>query len=110
MTEPILRVEKLTVGYGRVEAVREVSFEVAPGGLVTLVGANGAGKSSIINAVCGLVRPRSGTITFEGRPIKVRFRWSEITPASARWEQAFSPDGGTTWETNWIMCFERTGD
>ncbi|HEV8388270.1 MAG TPA: DUF1579 domain-containing protein [Dongiaceae bacterium] len=45
--------------------------------------------------------------TFNDRPIKVRFRWSEITPTSARWEQAFSPDGGATWETNWVMHFNR---
>lgn len=44
---------------------------------------------------------------FEGRPIKVRFIWSEIAPSSARWEQAFSPDGGQTWEVNWIMRFTR---
>lgn len=67
--QPILRVEDLVVSYGRVEAVRGVSFEAAPGSLVTLVGANGAGKSSIINAISGIVRPRSGTITFEGRDI-----------------------------------------
>lgn len=47
--------------------------------------------------------------TFNGRPIKVRFLWSQITPASARWEQAFSPDGGATWETNWMMDFTRVG-
>lgn len=69
MTEPILTVRDLHVGYGRVEAVRGVSFEAAPGSLVTLVGANGAGKSSIINAISGIVRPRGGTITFEGRDI-----------------------------------------
>ena len=44
---------------------------------------------------------------FEGRPIQVRFLWSRITEKSARWEQAFSPDGGKTWETNWIMDFAR---
>ncbi|USQ78567.1 ABC transporter ATP-binding protein [Ornithinimicrobium faecis] len=69
MVEPILKVTDLVVTYGRVEAVRGVSFEAAPGSLITLVGANGAGKSSIINAVSGIVRPRSGTITFEGRNI-----------------------------------------
>jgi hypothetical protein len=41
--------------------------------------------------------------TFNGKPIIVRFIWSNITPTSTRWEQAFSPDGGETWEVNWIM-------
>ncbi|WP_346622671.1 ABC transporter ATP-binding protein [Blastococcus montanus] len=69
MSEPILRVEDLRVSYGRVEAVRGVSFAVEPGALVTLVGANGAGKSSVINAVAGLVRPSGGRITFAGKDI-----------------------------------------
>ncbi len=42
-----------------------------------------------------------------GRPIRVRFLWLDITSRSARWEQAFSADGGETWETNWVMHFER---
>ena len=46
---------------------------------------------------------------FEGRPIKVRFLWSEIEADSARWEQAFSADGGDSWEVNWIMRFARRG-
>jgi hypothetical protein len=44
---------------------------------------------------------------FEGRSIYVRYIWSNITPDSARWEQAFSADGGKTWETNWIMELTR---
>lgn len=48
-----------------------------------------------------------GDDTFEGKPIRVRFVWSHITPRSARWEQAFSPDQGRSWETNWRMDFER---
>jgi hypothetical protein len=44
---------------------------------------------------------------FEGRSIFVRFIWSDITPASCRWAQAFSADGGKTWETNWVMDFTR---
>jgi hypothetical protein len=45
---------------------------------------------------------------FEGRHIYSRFIWSKITANSAQWEQAFSEDGGKTWETNWVMEFERT--
>ncbi|MEO7130751.1 MAG: ABC transporter ATP-binding protein [Dermatophilaceae bacterium] len=69
MTEPILTVEGLHVAYGRVEAVRGVSFSASAGSLITLVGANGAGKSSIINAISGMLRPKAGTIHFEGRDI-----------------------------------------
>jgi hypothetical protein len=45
--------------------------------------------------------------TLRGKPIRVRFTWSKITPTSAHWEQAFSPDSGKTWETNWITDFRR---
>lgn len=69
MAEPLLSVKDLSVSYGRVHAVRGVTFDVAAGSLVTLVGANGAGKSSIINAISGLVRPSSGSITFQGDDI-----------------------------------------
>jgi hypothetical protein len=45
--------------------------------------------------------------TLRGKPIKVRFIWSNITATSAHWEQAFSPDGGKTWETNWYSDFSK---
>lgn len=48
-----------------------------------------------------------GDDTLRGQPIIVRFRWSEIAANSARWEQAFSPDRGATWEVNWRMEFTR---
>ena len=44
---------------------------------------------------------------WKGTPVTVRFRWSDITPQSAKWEQAFSTDGGATWEVNWVMHFTR---
>ncbi|OLF13546.1 hypothetical protein [Actinophytocola xanthii] len=43
----------------------------------------------------------------EGRPVRLRFIWSNITATTARWEQAYSPDGERTWETNWVMDFTR---
>jgi len=45
--------------------------------------------------------------TFRGNPVRVRFTWSQITPTSIHWEQAFSPDRGKTWETNWKSDFTR---
>lgn len=45
--------------------------------------------------------------TFNGKPIKVRFIWSQTNTPTPKWEQAFSPDGGKTWETNWEMWFTR---
>ena len=51
-----------------------------------------------------------GEDTFEGRPILVRFIWSDITTGAPRWEQAFSEDDGDSWETNWIMEFAPAGD
>jgi hypothetical protein len=57
----------------------------------------------------GLLADEVGTFegeeTFEGRPIRVRFRWSGVSTPTPRWEQAFSDDGGKTWETNWTMTF-----
>ncbi|MEP7035939.1 MAG: ABC transporter ATP-binding protein [Dermatophilaceae bacterium] len=69
MSTPILVVEDLVVAYGQVEAVRGVSFHAEAGALVTLVGANGAGKTSILNAVAGLVRPRSGRVLYDGKDV-----------------------------------------
>jgi branched-chain amino acid transport system ATP-binding protein len=69
VSDPILAVDDLRVSYGRVQAVRGVSFRAEQGSLVTLVGANGAGKSSVINAVSGMLRPAGGRITFEGNDV-----------------------------------------
>jgi branched-chain amino acid transport system ATP-binding protein len=65
----LLEVSNLSVRYGGVEAVRDVSFSVDVGGIVALIGANGAGKSSTLLALSGLVRPWSGAIRFAGEDI-----------------------------------------
>ncbi|GAB3644575.1 ABC transporter ATP-binding protein [Glycomyces tarimensis] len=72
MSEPILSIESAHVSYGRVHAARDVSIEVPEGGLVALIGANGAGKSSVLAAIAGLVRPKSGKVRFAGRDITHR--------------------------------------
>jgi hypothetical protein len=61
----------------------------------------------VIGGFAGDTGVFEGPDTFEGRPILVRFVWSGVTTPAPRWEQAFSDDGGTTWETNWTMDFTR---
>jgi hypothetical protein len=61
----------------------------------------------LVGRFAGGVGTFFGDDTLDGKPIRIRFLWSHITPAGARWEQAFSGDGGATWETNWIMDFVR---
>ena len=65
----ILEVEHLSLYYGDAQALDDVSFQVEEGTIVTIVGANGAGKSSLIRTVAGIERPRSGRIRFKGRDI-----------------------------------------
>ena len=72
MNEPILTVSDLTVHYGGIEAVKGISLEVMEGEIVTLIGANGAGKSSTLRSIAGLVKPAGGTITFRGDNITGR--------------------------------------
>ena len=66
----MLEVKNLDVHYGVIQGVRNVSFEVNQGEVVSLIGANGAGKTSILRTISGLVRPSTGTITFEGQEIQ----------------------------------------
>jgi branched-chain amino acid transport system ATP-binding protein len=68
----MLKVTGLTVCYGAIEAVREVSFEVARGQVVAIIGANGAGKSTTLNTIGGLLKPARGRIEFDGRDITGR--------------------------------------
>jgi branched-chain amino acid transport system ATP-binding protein len=66
---PLLEVRDLSVAYGAIEAVRDVSFVVEPGQIVCLIGANGAGKTTTLRTISGLLRPLTGDILFEGSSI-----------------------------------------
>jgi len=84
----LLEVEGVSVNYGAVAAVRDISLAVEAGEIVTLIGANGAGKSTILRAVSKLVSPRCGTIRFDGRDI------TRLPPeALVRLGMAHSPEG-----------------
>jgi len=65
----LLEISNLHVYYGAIHAIKGVSFEVNEGEIVTLIGANGAGKSTTLNTIAGLIRPRSGSISFDGKPL-----------------------------------------
>lgn len=66
----MLRIEHLQVAYGKVQALWGVSISIDAGQIVALVGANGAGKTTLLKTISGLVRPVSGSITFEGKPLE----------------------------------------
>ncbi|MBQ6128777.1 MAG: ABC transporter ATP-binding protein [Lachnospiraceae bacterium] len=69
MSEEVLKIADLQISYGGIEAVRGISFDVKAGEIVTLIGANGAGKSSTLRTISGLVKPASGKVIFEGEDI-----------------------------------------
>ena len=64
----------------------------------------------VFGTFAGDVGVFEGEDIYKGRPILVRFTWSGVTSQTPRWEQAFSDDGGRTWETNWVMEFTAAGD
>ena len=65
----MLEVKDLHVHYGVIEAIKGIDFEVNKGEVIALIGANGAGKTTILHTVTGLIQPTKGTITFEGKDI-----------------------------------------
>jgi branched-chain amino acid transport system ATP-binding protein len=66
----VLSVRNIDVGYGAVQAVWDVSFDVGDGEVVTLIGANGAGKTTILKTLCGLLVPRRGQVLFDGADVR----------------------------------------
>ena len=88
----LLSVENLHVYYGAIHAVKDVSLHVQEGEIVTLIGANGAGKSTVLNTISGLLKPRSGMSTSCSRASKSAVRRSAVrSPAASSrcwpWEE-----------------------
>ena len=69
MSEPLLKVENLEVYYGVIRALKGISFHVNRGEIVSLIGANGAGKTTTLHTVTGLIRPKNGTIVYDGQDL-----------------------------------------
>ncbi|MBQ3403466.1 MAG: ABC transporter ATP-binding protein [Synergistaceae bacterium] len=69
MSEPVLKVENINVYYGSIHAIKGISFEVFEGEIVTLIGANGAGKSTTLNTISGLLHPTTGGVSFLGESL-----------------------------------------
>jgi branched-chain amino acid transport system ATP-binding protein len=70
--EPMLSVRNLETYYGPIAAIRGVSFDVPEGRIVTILGGNGAGKTTVLRSVCGALEPQKGTVAFAGNPIRGR--------------------------------------
>ena len=65
----MLKIENIEVCYGFIKAIKGVSFEVEKGEIIALIGSNGAGKTTILHTITGLISPKSGKITFEGKDL-----------------------------------------
>ena len=88
MTEPMLKVQGLATGYGKVTVVHDIDFQVDPGQWVSIVGNNGAGKTTLLKAILGLLPATSGTLTFDGTDI------TKVAPNKRiRSGMAFVPQG-----------------
>ena len=90
MMDSVLKVDDINVYYGSIHAIKGVSFEVGQGEVVTLIGANGAGKSTTLNTIAGLLRSKTGSVTFMGEdlgkvpPHKVVSRGLALVPEGRR--------------------------
>jgi branched-chain amino acid transport system ATP-binding protein len=94
----VLEVNKIDVYYGDLQALRNVSIDVEPGEIVSVIGSNGAGKSSLLKTISGMLRPRQGTISLDGRDISQ-------TPSSRIVEQGIShvPEGRQLFPTMTVL-------
>jgi len=72
MSEPFLKVESLRVNYGAINALRGISFEVGKGEIITLIGANGAGKTTILHSISNIIKKTSGAVFFDGDDVSAK--------------------------------------
>ena len=70
MSDTLLKVDGINVYYGNIHAVKDISITVNAGEIVTLIGANGAGKSTTLKTISGLLKPRTGDVLYKGKSIK----------------------------------------
>jgi len=76
----LLTAEKITGGYGKIDILHDVSLSVRPGEIVSIIGPNGAGKSTAFKTIVGLLRPRTGTINFNGEASPTSPRGASSSP------------------------------
>lgn len=105
MTTPLLKIEDLAVSYGKVPAVNGVSLEIFPGDLRVVLGANGAGKSTIIKTIMGLQKPRAGSIRFDGDTDLLRLKPHKIHELGIAWV----PEARQLWNTLTVIDNLRLG-
>ena len=91
--EKLLEVSGLDVFYGDLQAVKDVNLEVKKGDMVSLIGANGVGKSTILQAIMGLIKPKAGTVTWKGEVIT-----GKATNKIAQMGLAMTPEGSHIFE------------
>src|SRR4051794_23249309 len=102
---PLLSVNQISVSYGAVPAVRDVSLEIWPGEVRVILGANGAGKSTIIKALLGLLKSRGGKALFAGEHDLLRMKPHEIHRLGIAWV----PEGRQLWNTLTVLDNLRMG-
>lgn len=117
---PLLKVNNIHVYYGAIHAIKGITLEVSEGEIVTLIGANGAGKSTTLNTIAGLLKPRQGTIAFAGAPVdgtaasRMVYKGLSLCPEGRRiFQQMTVRDNlimggysrpGRSWKPPWSMC------
>jgi branched-chain amino acid transport system ATP-binding protein len=102
---PLLSISDLAVSYGAVPAVKGASLEIFPGEVRVILGANGAGKTTIIKAVLGLLRPRGGAVRYDGDHDLLRLKPHQIRRLGIAWV----PEGRQLWNTLTVIDNLRMG-